>query len=80
MMEFLEAPFLVLHFSYYKIMTFLIMLSVILLSMLMTVISNIPTLGPSMRQWMGMLLKKNILRSFKSYFSFKVDWRSYIVS
>ena len=33
-LEFLKAPFLVLHFSYYTLMTFLMMLSVILLSML----------------------------------------------
>ena len=35
MLEFLKAPLLVLHFSCYTSMTFLIMLSVILLSMLM---------------------------------------------
>ena len=35
MLEFLKAPFLVLHFSYYTLMTFLMMLSIILLSMLM---------------------------------------------
>ena len=35
MLEFLKAPFLVLRFSYYTLMTFLIMLSVILLYMLM---------------------------------------------
>ena len=35
MLEFLRAPFLVLHFSYYTLMTFLTMLSVMLLSMLM---------------------------------------------
>ena len=29
MLEFLKAPFLVLHFSYYTLMTFLMMLSVI---------------------------------------------------
>ena len=34
MLEFLKTLFLVLHFSYYTLMTFLIMLSVILLSML----------------------------------------------
>ena len=34
-LEFLEGLFLVLHFSYYILMTFLMMLSVILLSMLM---------------------------------------------
>ena len=35
MLELLKAPFLLLHFSHYTLMTFLIMLSVILLSMLM---------------------------------------------
>ena len=38
--EFLKVPFLVLHFSYYKLMTFLMMLSVILLSMLMMLLST----------------------------------------
>ena len=37
--EFLKAPFLVLHFSYYTSMTFLVMLSVILPSMLMILLS-----------------------------------------
>ena len=35
MLEFLKAPFLVLHFSYYTLITFLMMLSLILLAMLM---------------------------------------------
>ena len=35
MLEFLNAPFLILHFSYYTLMTFLMMLPVILLSILM---------------------------------------------
>ena len=39
MLEFLKAPFLVLHFSYYTLMNFLMMLSVILLSMLMILLS-----------------------------------------
>ena len=39
MLEFLKAPFLVLHFSYYTLMIFLTMLSVILLSMLMILLS-----------------------------------------
>ena len=34
-------PFLILHFSYYTLMTFLIMLSVILLSMLMILLSTL---------------------------------------
>ena len=37
MLEFLKAPFLVLHFSLYTFITFLIMLSVKLLSILMVV-------------------------------------------
>ena len=41
MMEFLKSPFLVLHFSYYKLMTFLMMLYVILLSMLMILLSSL---------------------------------------
>ena len=39
MLEFLKAPFLVLHFSYYTLMTFLSMLSVMLLSMLMILLA-----------------------------------------
>ena len=39
MLEFLKAPFLVPHFSYYTLMTFLMTLSVILPSMLMILLS-----------------------------------------
>ena len=39
MLEFLKALFLVLHISYYTLVTFLIMLSVILASMLMILLS-----------------------------------------
>ena len=45
MWEFLKAPFLVLHFSYYTLMTFLMVLSVILLSMLMILLSIISVIG-----------------------------------
>ena len=41
MMEFLKGPFLVLHFSYNTLMTFLMMLFVILLSMVLILL---PTL------------------------------------
>ena len=41
MLEFLKGPFLVLNFSYYTLMTFLMMLSVILLSMLMILPSTL---------------------------------------
>ena len=39
MLEFLEAPFLLLHFSYFRLIAFLMMLHVILLSMLMILLS-----------------------------------------
>ena len=39
MLKFLKTPFLVVHFFYYTSMTFLLMLSVILLSMLMILLS-----------------------------------------
>ena len=41
MLVFLKGLFLVLHFSYYTLMTFLTMLSVILLSMLMILLSTL---------------------------------------
>ena len=41
LMEFLKAPFLVLHFSYYTIMTFLMIFSVILLNMMLMLLSTI---------------------------------------
>ena len=41
MLVFLKGLFLVLHFSYYTLMTFLMMLSVILLSMLMILLSTL---------------------------------------
>ena len=40
-LEFLQTPFLALHFSCYTLMTFLMMLSVILLSMLMILLSTL---------------------------------------
>ena len=43
--EFLKAPFLFLHFSYYTLMTFLMMLSVILQSMLMILLSILGVIG-----------------------------------
>ena len=45
MLEFLKAPFLVLHFSCYILMTFLMMVSVILLSMLMILLSIVSVIG-----------------------------------
>ena len=45
MLEFLRAPFLVLHFSYYTLMTFLMMLSVTLLSFLMILLFILSVIG-----------------------------------
>ena len=45
MQELFKAPFLVLHFSYYTSMTFLMMLSVILQSMLMILLSILSVIG-----------------------------------
>ena len=45
MWEFLKAPFLVLHFSYYTLMIFLTMISVILLSMLMILLCSLSVIG-----------------------------------
>ena len=39
MLLFLKAPYLVVHFSYYTLMTFLIILSVLLLSMMVILLS-----------------------------------------
>ena len=41
MLEFFKAPFSVLHFSYYILMTLMMMLPVILLSMLMILLSRV---------------------------------------
>ena len=45
MLEFLKAPFVVLYFSYYTLMTLLMMLSVILPSMLMILLSILSVIG-----------------------------------
>ena len=45
MLEFIEAPFLVLHFSYYTIITLLKMFFVILQSMLMILLSIVHVIG-----------------------------------
>ena len=41
MLDFLKDPFLVLHFSYYTLMTFLMTLSVMLQSMLMILLCTL---------------------------------------
>ena len=44
-LEFFKALFLVLHFSYYTLMTFPVMISVMLLSMLMILLSALSVMG-----------------------------------
>ena len=41
LLDILQAPFLVLHFSYYTLMTLLMMLPVLLLSILMILVSSL---------------------------------------
>ena len=87
MQEFLKAPFLVLHFSYYTLMTFLMMLSVILPSMLMILLSILGAIGLVIcGNNLNWLLSGSILEEKSSFkimgltFSSKLDWVSYIIS
>ena len=87
MQEFLKAPFLVLHFSYYTLMTFLMMLSVILPSMLMILLSILGAIGLLIcGNNLNWLLSGSILEEKSSFkmvgltFSSKLDWVSYIIS
>ena len=54
MLEFLKAPFLVVHFSYHTLMIFLMMLSVIFLFMLMILLSKCDQASDPWQQlWIG---------------------------
>ena len=77
MQEFLKAPFLVLHFSYYTSMTFLMMLSVILPSMLMILLS---ILSVDVKMGGSILEEKLCFKMLELTFSSKLDWGSYIIS
>ena len=46
LLDILQAPFLVLHFSYYTLMTLLMMLPVLLLSILMILVSSLSVIRP----------------------------------
>ena len=59
MLDVLKAPFLVLHFSYYTSMTFLMMLSLLLLSMLITQLSILRLIKHDM--WQQLELASNLL-------------------
>ena len=62
MLEFLKAPFVVLHFSCYKLMTSLMMLSVILLSMLIILLSILSVIAhPICGNNLNWLLNLNLI-------------------
>ena len=65
MWEFLKAPFLVLDFSYYTLMIFLTILSVILLSMLMILLSIL-----SVNLWQQLELASELESDLRQ----TVDW------
>ena len=67
MLEFLKTPLLVLHFSYYSLMTFLMMLSVILLSMLMVLLSSRSVIR-------HLIIKNNLNWLLKSNLIYKTLW------
>ena len=67
MLEFLKGPFLVLNFSYYTLMTFL-MLSVILLTMLMILISIVGAKASDLWQQL------ELASQFESHLRDTVDW------
>ena len=76
--NFLKALFLVLHFSYYTLMTFLMMLYVILLSMLMILLSTPSHWSYWSENGARVHEEKS---SFKMLsFSSKLDWGTYIIS
>ena len=65
MLKFLKAPFFVLHFSYYTLMTFLMMLSVILLSMVMLMDGSVLQENHLLR-WCGWLSLLNWIEALTS--------------
>ena len=92
MLEFLKGPFLVLHFSYYTLTTFLMMLSVILSSMLMILLSILSVIrhlicGENLNWLLNLNLIYEtlwtVLGEKSSFilgltFSSQLDWGSYI--
>ena len=67
--EFLKAPFLVLHFSYYILMTFLIILSVMLLSVQMILFSTLSMIRPS-----DLLQQLELALELEFHLQDAVDW------
>ena len=86
MLQFLKGPFLVLHLSCYTLITFLLMSSVILLSMLMILLTILGVIRHlicgSNQNWLvnWLLAGKSYLKMLGLTFSSKPDWGSYIIS
>ena len=69
MLEFLTAPFLVLHFSYYTLMIFPMMLSVILLTVLMILLFNL-----SLNQAFILWSQLELAAELESDLRYTMDW------
>ena len=75
MLEFLKSPFKVLHFSYYTLMTFLMILSVILLSIDLS--KNTGVIDVKMDR--SVLEEKSSFKMLGLTFSSKLDCGCYII-
>ena len=76
MPESLKTPFLLLYFSYYTLMTFVIMLSVILLSLLMILLSTLNVSDLASNLWQQLKLASELESDLRD----TVDWgRKYLV-
>ena len=71
MLDFLKDPFLVLHFSYYTLMTFLMTLSVMLQSMLMILLC---TLCAMCDQASDLWQQLELASEYESELQDTVDW------
>ena len=60
LLEFIKGPFLVLHFSFYILMAFLMILTAILLSMLMILLSTLNKCDQSSDQWQQLELASEL--------------------
>ena len=76
MLEFLKVPVLVLRFSYYTLMTFLMMVSIILLFYVH--MAGLITLVLLIWKWIGLFLSKNHLLRCWGFHSF-LNWVAALV-
>ena len=74
-LEFIRAYFLVEHFSCYTPMTFLMMLSVILLSMLMILLSNLSVIRHLIYLWQQLELASELGSDLQYTGEGEVEWK-----